>query len=82
MEEKTADEIFEELGYEQVKYGKSKILYRKELDFEGFCTKSAWFDKTKKIVELDGYYTAKELQAINKKCEELGWKKWKWKKIK
>ena len=73
MEEKTADEIFEDLGYEQVKYGKSKILYRKELDFEGFCIKSVWFDETKKIVELDGYYTAEELQAIRKKCQEKGW---------
>ena len=72
--EKTADELFTELGYEKKGYGTSKILYAKELDFEGYCIKSIWFDKVRQIIRLDGFYDIEEIQAINKKVEELGWK--------
>jgi hypothetical protein len=72
--EKTADELFIELGYEKKEYGTSKILYAKELDFEGYCIKSIWFDKVRQLIRLDGFYDIEEIQAINKKVEELGWK--------
>ena len=70
---KTADEMFEELGYEKKEYGVSRITYFKELDFEGYCIKSVWFDKVRKLVRLDGHYDMQELQAINKKFQELNW---------
>lgn len=73
LREKTADEMFDELGYEKKEYGSSKIMYAKDLDFEGYCIKSVWFDKVKKLVRLDGYYDMQELQAINEKRKELGW---------
>lgn len=68
-----ADEMFEELGYEKKLYGRSRICYSKELDFEGFCIKAVWIDKVKKLIRLDGNYTTQELQAINEKVKELGW---------
>lgn len=68
-----ADKMFEELGYEKKEYGSSKIMYAKDLDFEGYCIKSVWFDKVKKLVRLYGYYDIQELQAINEKCKELEW---------
>ena len=72
--EKTADELFEELGYEKIRNNKDFEVYRKNdyniIDFERNdkrVYKSARYDTTS-----DGI-TMKELQAINKKCQELGW---------
>lgn len=78
---KTADEIFEELGYIKKcehKYEQPDndgvtelILYRDEVK----CLEiEFWNDKTiSKSCELDfGCITMQELQAINKKVEELG----------
>lgn len=70
----TADKIFEELGYKKQEYGTSRIFYSKEVDFEGYCLKTVWFDRVKKFINLGGNYTINDLQAINKKVEELGWK--------
>lgn len=74
MKNKTADEMFEELGYEDLSnnivfgciclYGK----YDKRIGF--------YNDKTFDIYNcIDGteYVTMQELKAINKKVEELGW---------
>lgn len=80
IKEKTADEIFEELGYEKIKELKRKngeiwgieYIHNRE-DF------SITFDLIGKEVCIsndDGdamYSTMQELQAINKKCKELGW---------
>lgn len=71
IKEKTADEIFEEMGYKKTTYGKSRISYAKELDFEGYCILSIWFDRLTKSIRVDGHYSMQELQAINKKCQEL-----------
>ena len=72
--EKTADELFKELGYEKIRNNKYFEVYRKNdyniIDFERNdkrVYKSARYDTTS-----DGI-TMKELQAINKKCQELGW---------
>ena len=72
--EKTADELFKELGYEKIRNDKDFEVYRKNdyniIDFERNdkrVYKSARYDTTS-----DGI-TMKELQAINKKCQELGW---------
>ena len=72
--EKTADELFKELGYEKIRNNKDFEVYKKNdyniIDFERDdkrVYKSARYDTTS-----DGI-TMKELQAINKKVEELGW---------
>ena len=70
--EKTADELFKELGYEKIRNNKDFEVYRKNdyniIDFERDDKrfyKSARYDTTS-----DGI-TMEELQAINKKCKEL-----------
>ena len=70
--EKTADELFKELGYEKIRNNKDFEVYRKNdyniIDFERDDKrfyKSARYDTTS-----DGI-TMKELQAINKKVREL-----------
>ena len=84
MKEKTADQMFEELGYEKIVEHEFKlpddyddgvtelILYRDEvkgLEIE------IWNDRTiSKTSNYDvSYLTIEELKAINKKVEELGW---------
>lgn len=82
---KIADEMFEDIGYEKIVEHKFKepddyedgvtelILYRDEIkDLEI----SFWNDKTiSKTNNYDvSYLTIQELQAINKKVEEIRWK--------
>lgn len=73
----TADEMFEELGYEKVGDDRNVITYinRKE-------AKSLEFDLFDKQFSMCSfgfgnfnfeYVELEELKAINKKCEELGW---------
>lgn len=68
---KSADEMFEELGYkEEVKYREK--VYEKD-------DKIITFDLEKKNIICNNFYDGyesinmQELQAINKKVEELGW---------
>ena len=76
MKEKTADEMFEELGYEIIKNNKTTLNYEKE----GLhLYKEIVFELLNKSVTV-GYGTGEccdismqELQAINKKCQEKGW---------
>lgn len=74
MKEKTADELFEELGYEKVRDDERFIKYRKPYDNDYIV-----MDKETKdfIKNFDfAYWKAinmQELQAINKKVLELGW---------
>lgn len=63
-----ADEMFKELGYYQL-----KVLGAQECDFSNGKGKEIIFTKNKKV-GLYGIYnwiSMQELQAINKKCEEL-----------
>lgn len=74
MKEKTADEMFEELGYEKIVESNIKILYEKEGNY---------WDKYISFTSDDKEVTAEmssgdsetinmqELKAIYKKCEEL-----------
>lgn len=73
-----ADEMFEKLGYEKI----DRKLNKNIIFTNG--NKKFYFHKIfKKIqcVEYDneeqsyiqGHFEIQELQAINKKCEELGW---------
>ena len=84
MKEKTADEMFEELGYKKIKENVFEetqngnvtelVLYRHKKDFTREI--EFWNDKTvsKQDTDFDiAYITMQELQAINKKAEELGW---------
>lgn len=69
--EKTADEMFEELGYEKFE-DKTNIKY-----FYG--NQEIWFYKWLREIEKccglgSEFINMQELQAINKKVEELGWK--------
>lgn len=69
MKEKTADEMFEELGYKKNFEDKYRANYE-NIGFETIIN----FDK--EIQEIRIYNTSigtQELQAINKKCQELGW---------
>lgn len=74
MKEKTADEMFEELGYKKVRDDERFIKYRKQHDNDYIV-----IDKETKdfIKNFDFTYwkavNMQELQAINKKVEELGW---------
>ena len=74
MKEKTAEKLFEELGYKKVRDDERFIKYRKPYDNDYIV-----MDKETKdfIKNFDfAYWKAvnmQELQAINKKVEELGW---------
>lgn len=70
--------MLEELGYEKKSDNKHFIEYIKKYEY---VTYRIVFCIEQECVELcndsDGYFTrfnAQELQAINKKVEELGWK--------
>lgn len=71
-----ADEMFEKLGYEKYKSSKYVGYYQYDENSNTICI---LFIKNKKAVALryDGStapaITMEELQAINKKCKELGW---------
>lgn len=66
----TADEMFEELGYK-------KIVGERTEAFKLLrANKNIYFSKIINRIRIDGEYDfidMQELQAINKKCEELGW---------
>lgn len=72
VKEMSADEMFEELGYEKTKVNEYWIIYKnlkKDIDF----------NLKHKTIEVENQmqseeFNMQELQAINKKVEELGWK--------
>lgn len=74
---KTADEMFEDLGYKKnnvkefIIYSKKEKKYKKlkewEICLDFNCLDNCLMIKNKQVFSL------KELQAINKKCQELGW---------
>lgn len=80
--EKTGDEMFKELGYEKIRDIKTEVIYRFDKRLMGDrCIHNIMFAKVSKLVfsygediEKNCGFGIKELQAINKKCEELGWK--------
>lgn len=74
MKEKTADEMFKELGYYRYDYLDHVDYYNDKLEkFISFRKNGTFtcFDYNNEYKEI----TMQELQAINKKVEELGWKK-------
>lgn len=69
---KTADEMFFEIGYDEKEERLSKIIYYVDLPLFRPCIS---FDKRNKTVSTipSRAITMQELQAIYKKCQELGW---------
>lgn len=72
-----ADKMLDDLGYEKIIENKIKILYEKE---GRFWDKEISFDLMDKQIRVETSssgdsesITMQELQAINKKVEELGW---------
>lgn len=84
MKEKTGDKMFEELGYRKSE-DKWVIVYDCIQYFNHFKEyKKVYFFKLEKEITLKSYnltddlvidfnLTIQELQAINKKCQELRW---------
>lgn len=73
MQEKTADEMFEELGYVKTKINEYWIIYK---NFK----KAINFNLKHKTIEIEAEtkseeFDIQELQVINKKVEELKWMK-------
>lgn len=76
MKEKTADEMFKELGYKKREVYNG-YLYTDDTGFNIKITNMRRIDlyydseegKHENLIQL----TFRELQAINKKCQELGW---------
>ena len=76
--EKKADEMFEELGYEKKDLNTQNIQWYIKKLFKNNYTQII-FDITDKTVATSNNKNEainldiQELQAINKKCQELGW---------
>ncbi len=67
--EKTADMMFEELGYKKFHENSTDVRYSTSShEIIAFYGAVKTFDKNTYPINMQ------ELQAINKKCEELGWK--------
>lgn len=88
MKEKTADEMFEKLGYEKKLEDKYNINYIKMYSFINGdrVREQIRFCKLDKYVYIENFnydtgvifgkfLDMEGLQAINKKCQELGWVK-------
>ena len=81
MKEKTADEMFEELGYKIIFDNISAFRYVKHFELKSArhiifsidrCI-SVCEENDKELAVKRDYFNMQELQAINKKCRELGW---------
>lgn len=70
MKEKTADEMFEELGLKKIRNDNEAIIY----DYSDNFGKLVEFSIKIKCIRADFFWFDMDvLKAINKKCEELGW---------
>ena len=82
LHSKSADEMFEELGYENIINETCICEYRKYFELKRARHIIFAIDKTISVCEENektlavnrDYFNMQELQAINKKVEELGWK--------
>lgn len=74
----SADEMFKKLGYEKInkKHDFENIKYYKDdYNIMYFDEKDKSFYKSGEYDSMCDDITMQELQAINKKVEELGWMK-------
>lgn len=66
-----AEEMFEKLGYKKVSLNSSGYIEYERFEDDNFFS----FDLTSKEIYIcESSITVEELEAINKQCEELGWK--------
>ena len=76
MKEKTADEMFEELGYKKKNLDIIFSRFWEEWENEDLA-KIFSFNTEYETIDITDEnrhgITMQELQAINKKCQELGW---------
>lgn len=78
---KSAKEMFEELGYELHYKGIKQIIYRnngalggfKEIIINYLTETDIGFYVNYSYENNGGFISLKELQAINQQCKELGW---------
>lgn len=65
----TAQEMFEELGWEKTHESQCSIIYER-----GFKTCS-FLKKNEKdnVIDSSGHISMDTLKAINQQCKELGW---------
>lgn len=74
IKELTADEMFEEIGYKKSLTQLKDLKYKKDDDnVIYFRMVQKTFNKSGEYDDMCDYTTMQELQAINKKCKELGW---------
>lgn len=73
---KTADEMFKELGYEKIVDDENRIIYDNNVDLNEdiYNTRIIFKIDLKEIKFSVNEISLDELQAINKKVEELQWK--------
>lgn len=69
MENKTADNMFKDIGYKKKTDDNNWNIIYIDDDNEQYIE----FDRDIKTFKTNGYICIEELQAINKKVEELGW---------
>ena len=69
---KTADEMFEELGYEKKETTWNEKGKKHFIEYNSNDTQIQFSLDTKHIL-ITNILNMQELQAINKKVEELGW---------
>lgn len=74
----SAKEMFEELGYRDYHLINNEIVYNYSWNEEPEEYRYVSFHLSEKYIELsdwrgDFYLKSRELQAINKQIEELGW---------
>ena len=82
-EESEADKMFEDLGYKKLEvedvvwYQKKSNFIRKDIIFDLekkiIHIEVSYCDKRGNLLKIEGTLTPQELQAINKKVEELKW---------
>ena len=76
FKEKTADEMFEDLGYKPIKMNVIDLLFeyaKEDMQERISFWASNEVSKTFKYMNNSSQITTEELKAINKKCKELGW---------
>lgn len=73
--EKTADEMFENLGYRKVQDDQYWVDYIRRNENITFNLTNKFMEATRKYKDsfMDKRLTIEELQAINKKCKEMNW---------
>ena len=72
MKEKTADEMFDELGWNYKENHANGVSF---YDYEDNEISIIYYDDYDRRIIIDKFegITMQELQAINKKVEKLGW---------